>query len=46
MWVHTYVRVCVCHLNPLVQVVANTDGLVFREQRVEDHVEVKLPCPL
>jgi len=38
--------VCVCHLDPLVQVVADTDGLVFREKRVEDHVEVKLPCPL
>ena len=38
--------VCVCHLNPLVQVVANTDSLVFREKRVEDHVEVKLPCSL
>ena len=47
------VHVCVCvqmyrstHLDPLVEVVADTDGLVFGEKGVEDHVEVKLPCPL
>ena len=44
-------RMCVqmyrsTHLDPLVEVVADTDGLVFGEKGVEDHVEVKLPCPL
>lgn len=49
MHVYMYERVQMhrsTHLDPLVEVVADTDGLVFREKRVEDHVQVKLPRPL